>query len=258
MAAPRMPALFVGHGSPMNAIEDNTFTQNWEEIARRLPRPETILAVSAHWYTAGSRLTDAAEPRMVYDMYGFPDELYRITYPAKGAPALAHETRALIREEVAIDNDWGYDHGTWAVLCRMYPQADIPVYQLSVDRNADARTHFHIGQEIAALRQKGVMIFGSGNVVHNLARIDWGMEDGGYPWAVEFDGYIKEKIVAREFESVIDHRSAGKSAELAFRTLDHYAPLLYVLGVTDGSDRLTVVNDSCTLGSISMTCYLFE
>jgi 4,5-DOPA dioxygenase extradiol len=253
----KMPALFVGHGTPMNAIEDNDYTRKWAKIASNIPKPEAILSISAHWYTDGSRITDEAHPKMIYDMYGFPEELYRIEYKAKGAPELAHLTKNLIKRDVMIDNSWGYDHGTWSVLNKMYPEADIPVYQLSVDGSADAETHFQIGQEISALREKGVLILGSGNVVHNLSRISWGMQ-GGYPWAIDFDNYIKDKIIKKQYRDVIDYERAGKSSELAFFTPDHFYPLLYVLGTSREDDRLSIFNDSCAMGSMSMTCYLFE
>ena len=252
----KMPALFVGHGSPTNAIEDNEYTRGWEEIARTIPQPAAILSVSAHWFTPGSRIADTPKPETVYDMYGFPEELYRVTYNAPGAPEWAHLTKKLISRDVQIDNSWGIDHGTWSVLHKMYPAADIPVYQLSVDQNASAETHFQIGQEISTLREKGVLVFASGNVVHNLAKINWNMQ-GGHPWANEFDGYIKEKIINRQYPEVLNYQSAGKSAELAFYTTEHYYPLLYVLGASKPGDRLSIFNDSCTLGSLSMTCYLF-
>lgn len=253
----RMPVLFVGHGSPMNALEENEYTENWKKIAKLIPRPEAILSISAHWYTDGTRITDAAEPRMVYDMYGFPEELYQIKYNAPGSPELAHLTKGLISREVTIDNSWGYDHGTWSILHKMYPEADIPVYQLSVDKNAGSADHYRIGQELKALRDKGVMIFASGNVVHNLRMVNWDME-GGYSWAEEFDRYIKEKIIKKEYDDVIHYERAGKSAQSAFPTPEHFYPLLYVLGSTDREDRLTVFNDSCMLGGLSMTSYLFQ
>ena len=254
----KMPVLFVGHGSPMNAIEDNRFTRNWEKIAARIPKPEAILSVSAHWYTRGSKIMDTASPKQIYDMYGFPDALYKLIYEPAGAPLRAHQTKALINKEVQIDNSWGIDHGSWSVLCRMHPKADIPVFQLSIDAHADAGTHFKIGQELAALREQGVLILGSGNVVHNLSLINWDMEDAGYSWANEFDEYIKEKIIQREYDDVINYRNAGRSSTSAFVTPDHFYPLLYVLGASDKDDKLTVFNDSCLLGSLSMTCYLFE
>ncbi len=252
-----MPILFIGHGSPMNAIEDNEYTRNWSKITKEIPTPKAILSISAHWYTEGSKITDAVSPNVIYDMYGFPEELYRVNYQPKGAPELAHKTKDLISREVTIDNSWGYDHGTWSVLCRMYPKADIPVYQLSVDHKASAKEHYKMGQEISSLREEGVLILASGNVVHNLFRINWEM-DGGYPWAEEFDHYVKDKIERRDFQKLIHYEKAGKSAELAFYTPEHYYPLLYILGAVKDEDKLTVFNDSCLMGSLSMTSYLFK
>lgn len=253
----RMPALFVGHGSPINAIETNIYSTGWEEIALTIPKPKAILSVSAHWYTSGTRINDLEKPETIYDMYGFPEELYQVGYAAPGAPELAHTTIGMISEEVLVDNSWGIDHGTWSVLHRMYPAADIPVFQLSIDKDVSAETHYKIGREISSLREKGVMIFGSGNVVHNLSRIKWEMT-GGYPWADDFDAYIKNKIIKREHQQVINYSLAGESSKLAFLTPEHYYPLLYVLGASKKEDRLRVFNDSCTLGAISMTSYLFN
>ena len=253
----KMPVLFVGHGSPMNAIEDNSYTRNWEKLAVQIPAPQAILSVSAHWFTRGSKIMDTAAPKQIYDMYGFPDALYKLIYAPAGAPLLAYQTKNLISTEVQIDNSWGIDHGTWSVLCKMYPKANVPVYQLSIDAHADAATHFKIGQDIAALREQGVLILGSGNVVHNLSLINWDMEDAGYAWATEFDEYIKDKVSKRNYADVIDYRKAGRSSELAFVRPDHFYPLLYVLGAADDEDELTIFNDSCLLGSLSMTCYLF-
>lgn len=253
----KMPVLFIGHGSPMNAIEDNEYSRNWSKIAGQLPKPEAILAISAHWTTEGTKILDEKNPRTIYDFYGFPEELYNVEYKAKGAPEFAHLTKNLIKREVQIDNSWGYDHGTWSVLCKMYPHADIPLYQLSIDAKASTDQHFQIGREISPLREKGVLIFASGNVVHNLARINWEME-GGYPWANEFDSYIKDNVIKRQFEDIIHYKRIGKSSELAFTTSEHFDPLLYVLGATREDDRLTIFNDSCLMGSLSMTSYVFE
>ena len=253
----RMPALFVGHGSPMNAIEDNTYTRGWENIASIIPKPKAILAISAHWYTKGTRVADTLEPNTIHDMYGFPDELYHIRYDAPGAPELAHAAQKLASRDVQIDNSWGIDHGAWSVLHKMYPEADIPVFQLSVDRGADARTHFNTGKELSLLREKGVLLFASGNVVHNLARIDWEMKNG-YPWAEEFDSYIKVHVINKNYEAVIDFTSAGKSSSMAFTTPEHFFPLLYTLGAAHDDDNIEVFNDSCTMGSLSMTCYLLQ
>jgi 4,5-DOPA dioxygenase extradiol len=253
----RIPMLFIGHGSPMNAVEDNLYTRKWIDIADKIPKPRAILAISAHWYTDGSRITDEAQPKTVYDMYGFPDELYQIEYKAKGAPELAHITKHLIKRDVKIDNSWGYDHGTWSILCRMYPEADIPVYQLSVDNKSSVEEHFRMGQQISKLRENGVLIFASGNVVHNLGSLDWGME-GGYPWAVHFDDYIKDKITKKQYEDVINYDKAGNYSKLAVPTPEHFFPLLYILGASNDKDKLSVFNDSCMMGSLSMTSYLFE
>ncbi len=253
----RMPVVFIGHGSPMNAVEDNGFTRNWEKIAAQIPRPEAILALSAHWFTSGTRISDDEHPKMIYDMYGFPKELYEVNYPAKGSPEFAHVTKSLISKPVEIDNSWGYDHGTWSVLKKMYPKADIPVFQMSIDKTASAEEHFQMGKELRALRDKGVLILASGNVVHNLSLVNFSME-GGYEWATEFDRYIKEKIVRREFSDVLQYKNAGKCAEYAFYSPDHFYPLLPILGASDEEDTLRVLNDECMFGALSMTCYLFE
>ncbi|MGV8905469.1 MAG: 4,5-DOPA dioxygenase extradiol [Acetobacterium sp.] len=256
-AKKRMPALFVGHGSPMNAIEDNEYTRGWEKIGRQMPKPEAILSISAHWYTNGSRITDASHPNMVYDMYGFPEALYKVIYKPEGAPELAQFAQTLITKDVQIDNSWGCDHGTWSVLSKMYPEADIPVVQLSIDGSASAETQFKIGEEISALRDSGVLIFGSGNIVHNLSRINWEME-GGYPWAVEFDDYIKNKITERQYYDVVHYETEGAASRSAFYTPEHFYPLLYVLGAAKEDDQVSIFNDSCAMGSMSMTSYLFE
>ncbi len=252
----RMPVLFVGHGSPMNAIEDNRHTRGWATIAARIPRPSAILAISAHWTTPSVRTTDSLRPKVVYDMYGFPEELYQVHYQPPGDPALAHQLQTMLAG-CQIDNSWGIDHGTWSVLTHMYPQADIPVVQISLDRQAARIFHFQAGQALKPLRDQGILILGSGNVVHNLARINWNMADG-YPWAVEFDQYIQDRIIAREYPQVVDYRSAGYSAELAIPTTEHFDPLLYVLGATDPQDQVEIFNSACLMGSLSMTSYLFQ
>lgn len=254
--AQRMPVLFVGHGSPMNAIEENTYTQNWASAAGKIPIPKAILMISAHWYTRGSRINDTLHPKTVYDMYGFPEALYQVRYDAVGSPETAHQAQSLITRSVQIDNSWGIDHGAWSVLRRMYPRADIPLFQLSVDASAAPEVHFQIGQEIRTLREQGVLIIGSGNVVHNLAKVGWDM-DGGYPWAEEFDQYIQNAVLQRQYQDVLHYEKAGSSSKLAFTSPDHFYPLLYILGASDSSDRISMFNDSCTMGSLSMTSYLF-
>lgn len=251
----KMPVLFVGHGSPMNAIEDNEFTAAWEKLPDKIPVPSAILVISAHWYTSGTRTHDDVQPKTVYDMYGFPRKLYQMTYPAKGSPELARRTAKMLSVPVEIDNGWGFDHGAWSVLCRMYPKADIPIFQLSVDQDAPPEVHFRLGQELGALREEGVLIMGSGNVVHNLALVDWGME-GGFPWALEFDEYIKESILQRRFDDVVRFEKAGSPAKHAFYTPEHFYPLLYVLGASRQEDKVHVFNEGCLMGAMSMTGYL--
>lgn len=253
----KMPVLFVGHGSPMNAIENNEYTRGWAEIAAKIPKLKAILPISAHWYTDGTKTNDSPKPTTIYDMYGFPEELYQVVYGAPGAPEMAHLTQNLITKAVTIDNTWGIDHGTWSVLHRMYPAADIPVFQLSIDLNGPPESHYQIGQELQSLRDQGVLIFGSGNIVHNLSRVNWEL-DGGYPWADTFDAYIKDKILNHQHQDVINYHLAGESSQLAFFTPEHFYPILYVLGAAGDDDNITVFNDSCTLGSISMTSYLIS
>jgi 4,5-DOPA dioxygenase extradiol len=254
----RMPVLFVGHGSPMNAIENNTYTEKWQQLGQQLPRPQAILMISAHWYTRGTRITDAKAPQMVYDMYGFPKKLYRVQYPAPGLPELANRVRSLLAPApVQVDNSWGLDHGAWSVLCHMFPQADIPVVQLSVDLSAPADSHFQTGRMLAPLRDEGILIIGSGNVVHNLSRVAPNL-DGGFPWAEEFDAYICESIEQKRYRDAVDYHKAGEAAKAAVPYPDHFFPLLYVLGAASQLDRLTVFNRSCQMGSLSMTGYLLE
>ena len=252
----RMPVIFVGHGSPMNAIEDNAFTKTWEALGKRLPRPKAILAVSAHWYTEGTLTSDAENPRTIYDMYGFPRALYELKYPVKGDADLTEAVKVILGDTVSIDNGWGIDHGTWSVLCKMYPEADIPVVQLSVHARAAAQVHYDIGKRLATLRDEGYLILGSGNIVHNLALISWDMP-GGFPWAQAFDDYVKSAIVEGRHDDVIHYERAGDSAKKAFYTPDHYFPLLYALGASDAGDQVEVFNDVCLMGSMSMTGYLF-
>jgi len=251
-----MPVLFVGHGSPMNAIEDNKYAQSWKDIVKDIPKPEAILAISAHWYTRGRRINNAQEPRIIYDMYGFPEELYQVKYPVKGSLEFASLTRKLLSPKVSVDNSWGVDHGTWSVLRRMYPQAEIPVFQVSVDQNSSAEEQFEIGKDIATLRDKGVLILGSGNIVHNLSLLNGNMK-GGYDWAIQFDHFIKERILHKDYDSVVNFQKAGESAKKAFSIPDHFFPLLSVLGAVSPDDQTKVFNDSCVLGSLSMTSYLF-
>lgn len=254
----KMPVVFIGHGSPMNAIEDNRYTRTWRALGERFPMPTAILSVSAHWFTQGTRIMDKENPRTVYDMYGFPKELYEITYNSPGSPSFAKSTRELISRETVFDNSWGIDHGTWSVLVHMYPERNIPVFQVSIDAEAPSETHYQIGHELRALREQGVLILGSGNIVHNLRRVDWGMVGKGFDWAQEFDGWINEKIMKGDHQQILRFREKGDIARLAVPTPDHFYPLLYTLGASDEKDTVTVYNQSCELGSLSMTAYVWE
>ncbi|MGI6192132.1 MAG: 4,5-DOPA dioxygenase extradiol [Christensenellales bacterium] len=253
-----MPALFVGHGSPMNAIEDNNYTRTWKNIAQSIPKPEVILSVSAHWYTKGTRIMNEEKPRTVYDMYGFPEELYRVKYHTAGSPEMAKAVKELISRDSKYDNSWGIDHGTWSVLVHMYPDRDIPVFQISIDADASPEEHYKIGRELRTLREQGVLIFGTGNIVHNLRLVDWHKANKGFDWAYEFDEYIYENILNKNHENILKYEELGRISRLAVPTPEHFDPLLYVLGASYEDDKISVYNQSCELGSLTMTAYLWE
>jgi 4,5-DOPA dioxygenase extradiol len=246
-----MPAMFVGHGSPMNAIEDNQFSRAWLAEGRGLPRPKAVLCVSAHWETAGTRATAQERPKTIHDFYGFPDELYGQQYPAPGSPQLA----ALLRHTIAgaaigEDHDWGLDHGSWSVLHRLFPRANVPVVQLSLDRNLDPAGHYALGRALRPLRRRGVLILGSGNIVHNLRMIRF--EEQPYDWAVEFDQTAAALIRASDHRRLIDYRQLGGSAALSVPTNEHYLPLLYVLALQEEGEPLRFFCEELALGSLSM------
>ncbi len=246
-----MPALFIGHGSPMNAIEDNEFSRAWIKAAQKLPRPTAILCISAHWETAGTQVTAMERPKTIYDFYGFPEALYRVHYAPHGAPDLAQYIQGTIRKTpVGLDIDWGLDHGTWSVLSRMFPQADVPVIQLSLDRTRDPGFHYELGKELRGLRKKGVLIVGSGNIVHNLRDIVW--EDKAFDWAVEFDERMRQFILDGNHEAIIHYSKLGTTARQAVPTNEHYLPLLYVLALQDKKDAIGFFAEKVTLGSMSM------
>ncbi len=254
----KMPLLFAGHGSPMNAIEENNFTDTWRTLASKIPTPKAILAISAHWTTQGSFTQDEPHPKQIYDFYGFPKELYQVSYQPMGSDELASEIMSLTSNKVSVSNQWGIDHGTWTILRFLYPKADVPITQLSIDVQLSPEEKYELGKKLSSLRQKGVLIFGSGNVVHNLARISWDMTNEGFDWAHEFDHYISQNILTRNFKNVLDYQLAGRSAHYAFTTSEHFDPLLYLLGAVDTHDRIEIFNQSCTMGSLSMTGYLFK
>lgn len=254
----KMPVLFIGHGSPMNAMEDNQYSRTWVEISKHIPKPDAILSISAHWYTKGTRIMNEENPKTIYDMYGFPKELYDVTYDVKGAPVIAQTCKQLITSDTSDDNTWGIDHGTWSVLVHMYPKRDIPVFQISIDRDATMEEHYRIGKELGALREKGVLILGSGNIVHNLRMVDWNQVGKGFDWAHEFDDYIYDNIIQKKRDTILNYENAGECARLAVPTRDHFLPLLYTLGATDLEDCVRVYNKVGELGSLTMTSYLWE
>lgn len=258
MTITRMPMIFAGHGSPMSAIENNSFTAAWEKLGKELPRPKAILSISAHWVSKGLKVQTVPQPRQVYDMYGFPPALYDVIYPVQGSSELTKAVLNSIQSSaVTPDDSWGIDHGTWAVLCRMYPGADIPVVQLSIDVSKTPAELYQIGRELQHLREQGVLLFASGDVVHNLRRIDWNRSDG-FDWADDFDIYIYDNILSRNDEAIINYTAFGEAALLACPTPEHFYPLLYVLGAASPQDSLSVFNDARTMGSLSMTGYVWQ
>lgn len=253
----KMPVLFIGHGSPMNGIEDNLFSKTWVKLGTEIPKPKAVLVVSAHWLTNGTHITAMEAPKTIHDFGGFPQALFDVQYPAPGSPELALETSKLITStSVGLDHDWGLDHGTWTVVRHMYPNADIPVLQLSIDYSKPPQYHYDLAKELAALRKKGVLIIGSGNMVHNLRMVAWDKLDEpefGYDWAQEINQVFKEKIVAGDVQSLIQYERLGSAAQLAIPTPDHYYPLLYTLGLQDKTDAIDFFNDKAVGGSLTMT-----
>ena len=253
----KMPVLFVGHGSPMNAVEDNPFSRTWTEIGASLGRPDAILCVSAHWQTEGVMVTAMDRPRTIHDFYGFPDVLNNTLYPAPGSPDLARRTSESMRKTVvALDHSWGLDHGTWSVLARMFPRADIPVIQLSLDRTQGPAWHYELASELRALRQRGVLLIGSGNIVHNLRRLNRQLAGSGFDWAVEFDTGIKELIDRGDHQGIVDYPRFGHAARLSVPTNEHFLPLLYALALRDDTDAVRYFNDRLTMGGVSMRSLL--
>jgi 4,5-DOPA dioxygenase extradiol len=250
-----MPAIFFGHGNPLNALLRNAYTEGWAEIGRSIPRPEAVLCVSAHWYRPGVAVTAMPRPRTIHDFGGFPRELFEMEYPAPGSPDLAHRVQNLLKPvQVELDEkSWGLDHGTWSVLCHVFPQADIPVVQLSIDETQPAEFHYAVGKKLAPLRDEGVLIIGSGNIVHNLHTYAWGRHEvEPFDWAVRFERQARELLSKGKDAPLIHYESLGKDALLSVPTPDHYLPLLYVMGLRREGDRLSFPVEGFDGGSISM------
>ena len=252
-----MPVLFLGHGSPMNAIEENQFVTGFRKMAKTLPKPNAILCISAHWFTNGTKVTAMEMPRTIHDFGGFPQELFEVKYPAKGSPALASVTQELLLPtEVELDQHWGLDHGAWSVIKHLYPDADIPVIQMSIDYTKSGQYHFELAQKLSALRNKGILIVGSGNIIHNLRMVDFrniNTENYGYDWAVEARADINDYLLDDNFQPLIDFEKQSKAFQLAIPTPDHYLPLIYTLGLKGKSEELSLFNDKLVGGSLSMT-----
>jgi 4,5-DOPA dioxygenase extradiol len=254
MAEKMLPAIFFGHGNPMNAVQNNNYTDAWRRIGQTTPRPKAVLSISAHWFVAGTGVTIAATPRIIHDFGGFPEELYLLQYPAPGDPDLARTVQTLLAPlDVKLDGGWGLDHGTWSVLRHVYPDADVPIVQLSIDKEKPASFHFEIGRKLAPLRKAGILIIGSGNVVHNLHAYAWGRnEPEPYDWAIRFEDEAKRMILAGKHESLINYEALGPDAARSIPTPDHYLPLLYVIGATQQGEIIRFPVEGIEGGSLSM------
>jgi len=249
--AEKMPVLFVGHGNPMNVMEDNEFSRAWSAAGKSLPKPKAVICISAHWVTRGTMVTAMDKPPTIYDFYGFPPEMYEIRYDAPGAPDLAEQVRRIIKNtEVEPDLNWGLDHGTWTVLKCMFPRADVPVIQMSLDANIEPQKHYDISRQLRELREEGVLILGSGNIVHNLRMVRF--DDSAYDWAVEFDQRIANWIRQNDHDPIIHFEKGDQAATLAINTAEHYVPLLYALALKEENESVSFFADKVTGGSLSM------
>lgn len=253
----KMPVLFLGHGSPMNAIEENEFVTGFRNIGKGIPKPTAILVISAHWETRGTFVTAMEKPRTIHDFGGFPQVLFDVQYPAPGSPSLANETKSMIKKtKVGLDEKWGLDHGAWSVVKHLYPNADIPVIQMSIDYTQGAQYHYDLAKELSSLRKKGVLIVGSGNMVHNLGMVAWdklNTDSYGYDWAIEANETMKKFIMADDHQPLINFKSQGKAFDLAIPSPEHYLPLIYSLALKEQNEKITIFNDKAVAGSLTMT-----
>lgn len=257
-----MPVLFLGHGSPMNAIEENEFVAGFRKVGSEVPRPQAVLVISAHWETRGTQVTAMEHPQTIHDFGGFPKALFDVQYPAPGSPELAAETKRLVNStDVLLDHQWGLDHGAWSVVKHLYPEADVPVVQMSIDYGLSPAQHYALAKEIASLRDKGVLIIGSGNMVHNLGMVAWDKLHAGaygYDWALEARAQMNRFILDGDHAALVNYRAQGKAFQLAIPTPEHYLPLLYALALKNGDDKVTLFNDKPLAGSLSMTSLKIE
>jgi 4,5-DOPA dioxygenase extradiol len=255
----KMPALFIGHGSPMNAIEENAFTNSLNKLGQDLEVPKAIMVVSAHWQTRGTFVHTCQSPKTIHDFGGFPQALFDVEYPAQGSPQFAQMvTDQVSSTQVKHDTEWGLDHGSWAVLKQMYPNATIPVFQMSLDFTQGPQYHYELAKELDALRNKGLLILGSGNIVHNLSIIDWNHPNSGYDWAVEFDEKVKSYLLQRNHKLLVDYAQMGKAAQLSVPTNEHYLPMLYTAGLQQKDEVVSFLYQEMQMGSISMRCFMIH
>lgn len=256
-SSPRMPVLFLGHGSPMNAIEENEFVHGFRNIAKKIPKPKAVLCISAHWETRGTYVTAMSKPKTIHDFGGFPKELFNVQYPAPGSPTLANQTKNLItKTTVGLDQNWGLDHGAWSVIKHLFPNADVPVIQMSLDYTKDPQYHYELAKELSALRNKGILIVGSGNMVHNLGLIAWdklSAPEYGFDWCLEARSKMTRYILDNNHSPLINYKSQGKSFQLSIPSPDHYLPLLYTLALKSEKDKVSLFNDKALAGSLTMT-----
>ncbi|MBM2816917.1 MAG: dioxygenase extradiol [Ignavibacteria bacterium] len=255
-----MPAMFVGHGNPMNAIEENEFTRGWRDAAAKIPTPAVIICISAHWETKGTLVTAMEKPKTIHDFGGFPRKLYEVQYPAPGSPEFAQTIKLTIKNhEIGLSQDWGLDHGCWSPIIKMYPDANIPIVQLSLDYGLDGSGHFELSKQLAAFRNNGALLIGSGNMVHNLGLVAWDKmnePDFGFDWALEASAKMKKYISEKDFQSLINYRKQGRAFDLAINSAEHYLPMLYVLALMGKNEKSTFFNDKAQAGSLTMTSFV--
>lgn len=255
-----MPTLFIGHGSPMNAIEDTVFAQGWRKLGQTIPTPKAIVVISAHWQTKGSRITAMDFPTTIHDFGGFPQALFDVTYPAPGSPTLALEIQNLAPSfDLHLDHDWGLDHGTWSITKHMFPKANIPVLQLSIDYDKPLDYHYQLAVQLRELRKKGILLIGSGNMIHNLRLLSWDKmnSDYGFDWAIEINAMLQNNIASYNYKDLVAYEKLHRHIRLAIPTLEHYIPMLYTLGLKEAKDELLFFNDAYVGGSLSMTSFLY-